>query len=204
MPYNNNIPQPNDSPMDSQVQLLQNFQEISEFASRDHVALGNPDSGLHRRTTYINVASPVGTNNSVTVWSEQEGGNQQLFYRREQSAESVNLTGGFFRSSGQTNNPSGYSRMPSGVIVKWGVAETDGSGQFVVDTAIAGSPSFSEGNFLVQLTVENDAEDSIVAYLRERNGEQFTINTRLPSDASAPNIRVMWMAMGNSQATIIP
>lgn len=117
MPYNNNIPQPTDLLSTSQPQLLTNFASIQTAFSVNHIPIddGSGDQGKHR---FVNMPVQVGT--PATALTEG------TLYTRN-SAATGRLECWFVRGSGGdvpfTEGQSianGWSRLPSGIILKWG------------------------------------------------------------------------------------
>lgn len=200
MAYNPNIPEAGDVPRDSQNQILENFQELNSFASRDHVALGQSNSGQHARVTLPQGSGQSGTNNAITVYSEEAQGNSQLFLRRRQDGSAVPVTSGYFNTT--SNQNIGYSYFPNGVLMKYGTATTGAGGRVIVDTALAGS-SFSDPNFLIQLTPYSpgNTTQNHAAMIYGRSGETFEIRAfDTITNNNITNLQIHWTAIGDSSS----
>lgn len=106
MAFNPNIPQASDSLSQSQADILANFQAIAPLFDQGiqpFVIL--PEQG----------SAPTTAANEVALYSKDVSGASQLFMRRESNGTEINFT-----SSLQSN--SGWARLPSGILLKWGPA----------------------------------------------------------------------------------
>lgn len=121
MPYLPNIPQPNDRIRDSQADLLGNFQALNTFLNVNHGDFGSAQEGKHKWVTFPNqMADPTTLAAEVAIFSKpgiSTGNPSALFLRKENNA--AVKTGGFteFFTNGFLE---GWTRLPSGILLKWG------------------------------------------------------------------------------------
>jgi len=123
MAYNENIPQATDNPSQSQGQMLDNFQEISTAFNTNHGNFNAGDQGKHSflqmpeqsspPTTLANEAALFSQNSSLTNMTE-------LVFRRESNGDQIEFTG-FLGAA------NGWTRIASGILLKWGTGSGNGS-----------------------------------------------------------------------------
>lgn len=107
MAWNPNIPQPTDALSQSQADILANFQALDALFDggiQNFVLLPVQSSGPTTTSTEVALYSKVGISTL-----------QELFFRRVSSGVEIDCTGSL-----QAN--LGWSRLPSGILLKWGFA----------------------------------------------------------------------------------
>lgn len=123
MAFDPTIPQSSDTPASSQPQILSNFAGISTFVNVNHVDFDLPDQGKHKWVSFpeqfANVVTLVG---EVALFAIQsaETGIAELNYRRANNGVIIPMT----ERSGTT---SGWTMLPSGLLMKWGTTGAIGS-----------------------------------------------------------------------------
>lgn len=118
MAYNQNIPQPTNRLKDSQADLLANFQAIKQLVDVNHATFGDVNEGKHKFVTMPEQgASPTTAINEMALFTRQSALSSvaELVIRRENNGPAVEFT-----SSTQATN--GWTRLPSGILIKWGTA----------------------------------------------------------------------------------
>lgn len=128
MPAINLTPQPGDRISDTQVPILQNFTSINTAFNLNHSSFGTGNEGKHEflqmpeqagaPATLANEAglySAVGADSTVT----------ELVFRRESNGTAIPFTE-------STLAATGWSRLPSGLIIKWGEITSNGATAFNV------------------------------------------------------------------------
>lgn len=116
MPYQENIPQPNDQLSQSQNDILGNFQAIKTLVDINHVTFGGADQGKHKFVTMPEQgAAPATLANEGALYTAQGVYNTeaQLYWRRESNGVVVPFTEGL-------NANNGWARLPTGALIKWG------------------------------------------------------------------------------------
>lgn len=121
MAYSNAIPQPTDRLKDSQQDILDNFAALKTLIDVNHGTFGAADEGKHKFVTMPEQGSaPTTAVNEMALYTQLSSlsGNSELVIRNENNGASVEFT-----SSVKATN--GWSRLPSGVLIKWGTASAN-------------------------------------------------------------------------------
>ena len=111
MAFKSNIPQAADQISISQADLLNNFAAINTFTAKDHYAFGSPNEGGHYFTT--GAAPAVGDATHVGIYAALLGGDPELYINK--AASQIPFTAAL-------KNGSGWTYLPSGIIIQWGSA----------------------------------------------------------------------------------
>lgn len=149
--YTRDVPQAAQTIASSQNQILQNFQQIQDWTNVDHVQISGAggNEGKHAKvsliqqtyvaggnfTPAINLATGIGT---VGIYAAQDTANAgpsrmwAVIPRKTAAAwEIANIP--FTQSSilfnQPANNSSGYTWLPSGILIQYGSMSVDLSGQ---------------------------------------------------------------------------
>jgi len=144
MPFNENIPQSTDIPATSQAQLLANFKAIKTLVDVNHDTFSAADEGKHKFANFpeqgVNPATAV---NEVALFSRESTltGISELCVRNENNGTIYEFT-----SRGVS-----WTRLPSGILLKWGIATADGDSTVTFPVA-ANIPAFTTC-YSVQLTL---------------------------------------------------
>ncbi len=129
MPYQQNIPQPTDQLDDSQGDILGNFQEIYNLIGVNHVQFGAAaGQGKHTQVTLPENVAPTNTAiDEANIYSQLSTLTNQteLFWQRENNGTRIEWTGAGLIS------PNLWTRLPSGILLKWGAANINGAGTVV-------------------------------------------------------------------------
>lgn len=157
MPYNNNIPQANDDLSVSQPQILANFSTIATAFNLNHINFNAGGEGKHAFVEMPNqnalppttIANETGLYcNTSTLTTQPE-----LFFIKQNGTTApapLNGANGYVISGSNYTSP-GWTRLPSGILLKWGtfvsVLSTD---TFIFDVSGA-NPAFANA-YNVQLT----------------------------------------------------
>ena len=160
MAYQENIPQPTDKIKDSQNDLLNNFQAIKTAWDVNHVTYDLGDQGKHKHVSLPEqAAAPATAANELAIYSKQSAltGISELFVRRESSGTELEATGASLGAIG-------WSYLPSGLLIKWGVGSCTGNDTFVLPAG-AGIPDFT-AIYSIQLTVADPAITDIDQAIR--------------------------------------
>ena len=113
--YLNNIPAASQRLRDSQLQILTNFASIQTLVETNHVAFSDADSGKHKFLQMPEQgAAPTTAANEMGLYTKEEGAVSQMFIRRESDGTEINLTNDVSKAA------NGYTRLPNGLIMKWG------------------------------------------------------------------------------------
>ncbi len=124
MSFNANIPQPTDIPANSQPQLLANFQGINTLINVNHIGFDLADQGKHKWVSFPDqvLAVPTTLNTEVALFSSTniDTGNIELNFVRQNNGTVIPMT-----ARGGTT--SGWTMLPSGIIIKWNTGAGFGS-----------------------------------------------------------------------------
>jgi len=121
------IPLETDEYQQSQVDIKENFSQISSLVSQDHETFGTGDElGKHIQTTFTTQALHPSTlatelkiyckNNTATphapaLWIQKAGVDE---------AVAPEVTAGWVDFTTATREATGYTKLPSGIMFKWG------------------------------------------------------------------------------------
>jgi hypothetical protein len=147
MPYNANIPQPNDELSQSQDEMLNNFQSISALINVNHIDFNGATQGKHKWVSLPNqVLAPQALADELVLYTKEVNGNPQLFLRRQNDGAEIDFTSAVF------GNP-GWCRLPSGILLIWATINTGntGNGNYTVNFPGAPFPVFQQV-FSIQIT----------------------------------------------------
>jgi hypothetical protein len=116
MPYYPNVPAPTQRINDSQPQIQQNFQAIQTGFSVDHVPFGTVGvtEGKHNKVTLRNLAAPAFAAGEVGLYN-----NGIELYVKKAAGVGVPMTRKVF-----TVGTNGYTYLPSGLVMKFGVTQS--------------------------------------------------------------------------------
>ena len=147
MAYDENKPQATDLLKDSQVDLLANFQAIKTLVDVNHETFGDANEGKHK---FLQMPEQ-GTGTVPTAANEgalfsMQGPDStvtELVFRREGNGAEITFT------EQDVIGTDGYTRLPSGLLVKYGEftitlegAPTTSKDYAIVFPVVVGPPSF--------------------------------------------------------------
>jgi len=134
MPYQSNIPQATDILAVSQSDILNNFSTLDTWCNVDH---GGFNAVVGIQGTHLKVSNPVQgaapvfptprtTNGFYTLTNATTTLSETYIHKQNQAASiDIPMTASIL---GQVNNPAvnttGWSYLPSGILLKWGTATT--------------------------------------------------------------------------------
>jgi hypothetical protein len=128
MAFNQNIPLATDKISQSQGQILGNFQSLYTWANANHVSFDLTNAGKH---IYVQMpvqgAPPAFTLGEIDLWNQAYAttGKNELFVQKENQAADVSIP---MTASILGANPApgatGWTFLPSGILLKWGQATT--------------------------------------------------------------------------------
>lgn len=156
MPYQANIPQPNNRIKDSQSDILQNFQAIDTVFAEDHEPFNSANEGKHA-SVRLTAQSPAPTFGATEVgiynatYNNNTSVRNEVFVHKKTNNSSLNIpmTASILSQNGTvgTNTP-GWTYLPSGILIHWG----QWAGQGLVSVPLnSGFPAFAQ-IFTVQVT----------------------------------------------------
>ena len=171
MPYTPNIPQPTDLPSQSQGQILQNFQAINTAFGINHVGFNTADEGKHAEITF-----PVGPlGGQPFTYLAGEIGLQSL-NQLPTSIPDIWMTRGLGTAipiTGRLPATTGWTYLPSGLLIKWGTGTAVGAGNTVITFPVAATNPVFSAVYLPLITPTS----AIATYVSAYTTLNITVNT---------------------------
>ena len=195
MAYKNNIPQATDAISQSQSDLLNNFAAIQTLIDIDHVDFANANQGQHNKVTFpVQGGAPVFAAGSLGLYNLAYSGTNQLFFN---NAAGTNYP---ITASGTTGSPvatSGWTYLPSGMLLVWGQATIVAGGTITVNySSVTGFAGFTTAAMVPQLTRMSTSATTTnfvsVAPALVSNLTQF----RAFSSNNGNSVQFAWMTLG--------
>ena len=122
MPTYSPVPQAGQSLGFTRDTLKNNIQGIIDTIAINHFGTTDPNYGKHRYIQMPEVISaPATAIDEGAVYTKSINGTAQLFYRNENNGTEVQLTG---TSAGGTDTvaaTNGYTFLPGGILMQWGI-----------------------------------------------------------------------------------
>lgn len=152
MPAYNDAPQPGYSKAYAQPLIRENFSSIETAWNINHVAINHGTNyGKHKYISFPEQSSSPSTAANEAALFSREGALSsvtELCFRRESDGSVIEFTGG-------TLAEPGWTRLPSGLLIKWGLSS--GTGQATITFPVAATvPAFSS-IFTVSASVYGNA-----------------------------------------------
>lgn len=130
MGYNPNIPQSTDILSQSQGDILGNFQALDVWVVVDHVDFGSPDEGKHNKVTFV-VQSPapsfLGGEIGLYNFLSPLTGVDELYIANQAGITTQLSASTLSTNANPGNNVSGWTYLPSGILLKWGNGNANGN-----------------------------------------------------------------------------
>jgi hypothetical protein len=145
MAYLNSIPQPTDDPSVTQAQLLANFQAIKQLVDVNHGTFSDANEGKHKHVSFPEqAASPATAVNELGLFSRQSAltGVAELCLRKENNGAVYEMS--------CLASATGWTRLPSGILLKWGT--TTANGLTTITLPVAATIPVYTTIFSIQLT----------------------------------------------------
>ena len=191
MAYNSDIPQASDDPSQSQSLLLANFQELNTNNSVNHVALNDPDQGKHKFLQMPEQSSsPATAANEGALYTVESSltSVSELVFRRESSGTEIEFTSSL-------DSTNGWTRLPSGILLKWGTSTADGNTATSFPTS-ATIPVFSTV-LSAQVTVEDSSgTPNTMATLAAFSTTQITVFGSQRATLSTASVTYRYLVIG--------
>jgi hypothetical protein len=141
MAYQENKPLATDRLKDSQADIQANFQSNKTAFDQNHVTFDDADAGKHKFMQMPEQgAAPTTAANEMALYTKEQGSASQLFLRRESDGDEINLTNDVLKAA------DGYTRLPNGLIIKWGtktVTRNTLSAELTFDATVAFTTVYS-------------------------------------------------------------
>lgn len=206
MAYNNNTPQGSQAISDTQEKILDNFKAIDGWTAVDHVGFNVADEGKHNKVTLIaQGGAPAFTNaTDLGMWNALGGdsGRQEVYIAKTTNNTRVNvaMTESSLSTSALANQASGYTMLPSGMIMKFDTATITlpGVGSLGEQT-INFTTAFPNACFKVFITLRDNAVSSgLIAGIKATGGitaTNFIVSFRQTMSGTG-NVEFTYLAIG--------
>lgn len=176
--FSNAIPQPNHQLNNSQKDLLDNFIAIQNLIGINHVNFNVTGEGKHTQVTLPENVAPTNTAiDEANIYSQLSTltAQTELFWQRENNGTRIEWTG---LLAAQT----GWTRLPSGILLKWGLVPTNAAPTIIVFPVAATIPPF---NLLVPnnpftvlaIAVDNNNQSTAQINAGSVTSLQFSVET---------------------------
>jgi hypothetical protein len=198
-----NSPIAADSKQKSQPEIQENFLQIAAFTTQDHETFGSADIGKHKQTTFIELgidvtSAPPTLANEAAIYCRQStyGGNvAALFFRPEGQGAGAGIEYDF-TSSAQAAD--GWTRLPSGILLKWGTGTANGAAA-VQAFPVAGTIPVFAAIYQVMLSTAaggGGGQDDYMAYLTGKTVANMTVNGSVRTQNNPANGTYAYLAIG--------
>ena len=208
MAYNKDIPQKTDKLSRSQLDLLNNFQQLNTSFDIDHYTYDNttPSNGFHRKVSLVEQAADptptTGTDDLYTKITPPITGLGELYYVRGGSVTPIQMTSG--SPFPYTNNyipvgsvspvgtdfTAGATFLPGGVLIQYGQVKTN-------QTTVKYPIPFSSSPYSLQLTlkcIQNSGSSRVGTTVSSQSSVTSFTYQLLTVDITKDFIN--WIAMG--------
>ena len=120
MAYNETIPQPTTAVSNAQAALLENFAVIKTLIAEDHNTFSTANEGMHKKITFpVQATAGAVVAGQIGLYADTSGGTEELF---------INRVAGQIPFTKSVKEYSGYTYLPSGIIMQWGFADITTAG----------------------------------------------------------------------------
>jgi hypothetical protein len=193
MAYDENIPQPTDKMNVSQNDILQNFTAIKTAWDINHVTFDLANEGKHN---YVSLpeqsAGPATAANEGALYTKQSALTSvaALFFRRESSGTEIEFTSAL-------EAETGWTRLPSGILLKWG--NTTATGLATVTFPVAGTIPVFASIYTVLLTpletvLTSDPDQAIIVGVQTTTNFQVYASRR--TTLATETVQFEYLAIG--------
>lgn len=146
------VPQPNSGQTLGQTrdQMRSNTNLLRDAIAVNHVDLNQSDVGKHKFVVMpVQVAAPTTLANEAAIYSKSVGSKSQVFFIRDATAGTeCALTAGDTSNANFAGTSPGWTFLPGGLMMQWGVVAAASSSSFPVTF----SPVFSSPPVCIQVT----------------------------------------------------
>lgn len=186
--YYPTLPASSEDPSVSQGKFQINFSSLSSIINANHVDFTSTDYGKHKFCQFPEQsAAPTTLANEGAVYTKRSAltAATELFFRREGNGTEIEFTG--FLGAGD-----GWTRLPSGILLKWGTGTATGAGSATFP--VAGTiPVFSAVYQGIVSTQDSSPTPNTFATMRGLTTTEIQVygSTRTTTAATAVNYRYL-------------
>ncbi len=208
MAYNSQIPQATDQMSVSQGQILPNFQEIAIAFNANHVNFNTGSvEGMHDFVQFPTGAPSLTTKTPITgqvaLYSNTYNDIPELFFQRANLGAGAGIPITSMGSSSGVN----WAYLPSGQVLKWGTATTNGVGKAIINLSPgAPVPTYAVATTLALAmtggvgTLPSASANYSITLLQNGSPSTITLYTWTPAISGGgnpyPNAAFSWYTIG--------
>ncbi len=176
---------------ETQDDILENFQQLNTAWNINHVAFNNATQGKHIEVTLPENIAPTNTLlDEANIYSQLSTltGETELVWQRENNGDRIEWTG-------LKADEEGWTRLPSGILLKWGQATVVGGSSAILYPVAADTPVFAANPFIVLATPVGNSNNT-VAISGVLTPLQFSATTYVANTAVVTQIVISYLAIG--------
>lgn len=191
MAYTSNIPTPNQRFKDSQSLIQSNFTDIANALAINHEAFNLPNVGKHKFLQMpIQGAAPATAANELGLYTKTGiTTNIEMFIRRESSGSEIEFTGSL-------QSANGWTRLPSGILLKWGQGTLNAGQPGTINFPVAATIPVFTAIYMVQLTPIGGGNPNIAATLATISTTGFQAWRTERTSTTTASVSVQYFAIG--------
>lgn len=206
MAYQNDIPKATDRLKDSQSDLLNNFASIYNLVNQDHVIFDAVGQGKHKQVS-LPVQSPAPTfaAGEVGLYSflDPTTSKNELYINKTNQVTVTQIPASaslLSISSTPVAGSNGWTYLPSGILIKWGITTVSIGSLQAINTTIATGPNYSAilGAQVSIFSGTNADVDRAVRLANFPGGQNITVWVSRRTSTASPGgtSPVSWLAIG--------
>lgn len=191
--YNDNVPQGSNSISSTQNAILNNWKALNEFVSQDHITFGGVNQGKHNIIHFpaVQGSDPTTAIGEIALFTKNNASSAPgLCVRTENNGTIVDFT-----TAAKSGN--GWTRLPSGILLKWGSASVNGNTS--VDFPTGPTIPVFTSLFNVQVSViENSSTPNVFVTLKSigANLTSFPVVVTQRTTTTSTNASLYYLAIG--------
>ena len=142
-----------------------NFQAIDTWVDINHVGIGLTNEGKHNAVHYREVSAPTTIADEIALYaldSTLTADGAELYVQRESNGSTWPITAAR-KVAGTSGSDDGWTFLPSGILIKWGIISTAGGDKSYTFQTGADYPAFTAAYRAFLVPVNANAGDLDIA-----------------------------------------
>ena len=193
--YNQNVPNPPNNPSTDVVPMQTNTNSAYNIWNKDHFGFNNNLGGwhniIHIPVQTVDPAPVTSPANAGQIYTKTIAGDTELFYESSGGVISQLTTANITPTPG-TN---GYSYLPGGMIIQWGVFNTLFASSTGTITFSAANIAFPNNCYNIQMTMKGTSGTANITQVTALSKTAFS--WQFTGGASTSYTGFYWVAIGN-------
>lgn len=179
--------------------IRENFQAIDTWVNVNHVGIGLTNEGKHKAVHFREVSEPATTTEEIALYaldSALTADGAELYVKREDSGDTWPITAAR-KVAGTSGSDDGWTYLPSGILIKWGIVSTAGGDKSYTFQTGADYPAFTVAYRCFLTPVDSSSGDSDIAIRLKTfttTGIAYYGSPRTTTGAKAMSFH--WLAIG--------